>query len=243
MRKRVAILDVLIDKVDQELALEKIISCLEQGQQQLIVTPNSEMIVQAQQDVKLKEIINCADLALPDGAGVVLASKILGNPIPERVAGIDLVQQLFKIANQTNYSFYFLGGAPKIAQQAKNRVLEQYPHLKISVHHGYLTRVLEEQVINDIIIRSPDILLVGMGVPLQEKWLAKYLVEFEGTIGIGVGGTFDILAGTKKRAPGWMQKFNLEWLYRVIQEPQRIHRVIQLPQFMQQVLWQRYKNQ
>ena len=242
MRERINILDILIDKVDTKLALARIIDFIESNANKLVVTPNSEMIIAAQSDRRLKRIINTSDLAVPDGAGVVLASKLLGDPIPERVAGIDLVKELFKVAQQANYSFYFLGAAPNVAKKAKKQVLKHYPNLEINVHHGYLTRVLEEQVINDIIKRSPDIILVGMGVPLQEKWLDKYLSKFESVVGMGVGGSFDILAGTKDRAPTWMQNHSLEWLYRLLQEPQRIQRTIKLPQFIQQVLLQKYKN-
>lgn len=242
MRTRVKILGVLVDQVDITTALERINDFVDSKENKLIVTPNAEMIMQAQSDERLQKIINAADLALPDGAGVVIASQILAQAIPERIAGVDVVQKLFAGGVKKGHSFYFLGGAPGIAQQAKERVLASYNNLKISVHHGYLTRELEDQVINDIMKKSPDILLVGMGVPLQEKWLAKYLDGFSGLVGMGVGGTFDILAGTKQRAPKWMQQFYLEWLYRVLQEPQRISRIIQLPKFMQQVLQQKYQT-
>ena len=242
MRERVEVLGVLVDRIDRAEALIKITEFISSGGNKLVVTPNAEMIMQAQQDRRLKRIINQADLALPDGAGVVIASKILGTAIPERVAGVDVVKKLFEIGCQRNYSFYFLGGAPKIAEQAKEQVLSQYCNLEINVHHGYLTRVLEEQVINDIIKKSPDILLVGMGVPLQEKWLAEYLNQFSNLTGIGVGGAFDIIAGVKKRAPHWMQNLNLEWLYRVLQEPERIVRVAQLPKFMQEILKKKIKK-
>ena len=243
MRTRVKILGVLVDQVDITTAVERINDFVDSKENKLIVTPNAEMIMEAQGDERLQRIINEADLALPDGAGVVIASQILGQAIPERIAGIDIVQELFARGKQKEYSFYFLGGAPSVAQKAKERVLASYSNLKINVHHGYLTRELEEQVINDIIKKSPDILLVGMGVPLQEKWLARYLDEFSDLVGMGVGGTFDILAGAKKRAPQWMQQLYLEWFYRLVQEPQRIKRIIQLPKFMQQVLEQKHNNQ
>jgi len=242
MRSRVEILGVLIDHLDSSEALERITNFAAANKNKLVVTPNAEMIMQAQRDARLKRIINHADLALPDGAGVVIASKILGSPLPERMAGIDVVQELFKLGNQAGYSFYFLGGAPNIAQQAKQRVLSTYSKLKINVHHGYLNKELEEKVINDIMNKAPDILLVGMGVPLQEKWLASYVYQFTGLVGIGVGGTFDVLAGAKQRAPKWMQQLYLEWLYRVWQEPERITRIAQLPKFIQQVLQQKHNN-
>jgi N-acetylglucosaminyldiphosphoundecaprenol N-acetyl-beta-D-mannosaminyltransferase len=242
MRERVKILDVLIDKVDTQRALARVAEFVEADTNKLIVTPNSEMIVQSEDDLKLQEIINRADLALPDGAGVVLASQILGESLPERVPGIDLVQNLFQLGVERDYSFYFLGAAPNVAKLAQKRVLERYSALEINYHHGYLTRLLEEKVINDIMENEPNILLVGMGVPLQEKWLAKHLTKFDGIVGIGVGGAFDILAGTKSRAPDLMQQLKLEWLYRLLQEPRRIGRTLRLPKFIMQVLRQRYQN-
>ncbi|MGM0370795.1 MAG: WecB/TagA/CpsF family glycosyltransferase [Bacillota bacterium] len=242
MRERVKILDVLIDKVDTQRALARVAEFVKADTNKLIVTPNSEMIFQSEEDLRLQEIINGADLALPDGAGVVLASQILGKPLPERVPGIDLVQNLFQLGVERDYSFYFLGAAPNVAQQAQKRVLEQYSALEINHHHGYLTRLLEEKVINDIMKNEPNILLVGMGVPLQEKWLAKHLTKFDGVVGIGVGGAFDILAGTKSRAPNLMQQLKLEWLYRLLQEPRRIRRTLRLPKFIMQVLRQRCQN-
>ena len=242
MRKRVDILGVMVDQINIANALQTINEFIESKQNKLIVTPNAEMIMRAQADKRLRKIINKADLALPDGAGVVLASKILGNPIPERIAGIDVVKELLKVGSEKGYSFYFLGGAPNIAKKAKQKILKVDADLRINVHHGYLNRELEEKVINDIIKKSPDILLVGMGVPLQEKWLASYLEQLPALVGMGVGGTFDILSGTKKRAPNWLQQFNLEWFYRFLQEPQRIMRIAQLPKFIQQVLQQKYEN-
>ena len=235
-------LDVLVDRIDMQEALIKIEEFIRGAENRLVVTPNAEMIMAAQEDLRLKKIINRADLALPDGAGVVLAAKLLGKTIPERVAGVDLVQELFKLAEQRGYSLYFLGAAPGIAQEAKEQVRSRYSNLEINLHHGYLTRRLEEEVINDIIVESPDILLVGMGVPLQEKWLASYLSCFSGIVGIGVGGTFDILAGAKKRAPLLLQQMHLEWFYRLLQEPERIVRTAQLPKFILKVLKQRSKD-
>jgi len=152
------------------------------------------------------------------------------------------VQNLFQLGVERDYSFYFLGAAPNVAKLAQKRVLERYSALEINYHHGYLTRLLEEKVINDIMENEPNILLVGMGVPLQEKWLAKHLTKFDGIVGIGVGGAFDILAGTKSRAPDLMQQLKLEWLYRLLQEPRRIGRTLRLPKFIMQVLRQRYQN-
>lgn len=243
MQEQVEILGVLVDRIDLKRAVEEIERFIAEGQNRVVVTPNAEMIVQAQSDLRLKEIINRADLALPDGIGVVLAAKLLGSPIPERGAGIDLVYELLARSRAKDYRFYFLGGAPGVAEQAAKEVRQSYGRLNIATHHGYLSEGLAEEVINDIIEWSPDILLVGMGVPLQEKWLATYRAQLSGTVGIGVGGTFDILAGVKDRAPLWVQQIGLEWLYRLRQEPKRLGRILRLPEFIIQVLKQKFNHQ
>ncbi|GAB6100082.1 WecB/TagA/CpsF family glycosyltransferase [Halanaerocella petrolearia] len=241
MVNKVDILGVLIDQVNMSETVERVEKFVQSETSNLVVTPNAEMIVQANEDLVLKRIINSAQLAIPDGAGVVLATKLLGKPLNERVAGVDLVKKLLAKGNKSGYSFYFLGAAPGVAKQAKQKVLEKYPNLTIFTHHGYLDRESEQQVVADIKNQSIDILLVGMGVPLQEKWLATYLHELAVPVGIGVGGSFDILAGNKKRAPIMMQQLNLEWLYRLGQEPKRLGRMIALPEFIYKVIQQRFK--
>jgi N-acetylglucosaminyldiphosphoundecaprenol N-acetyl-beta-D-mannosaminyltransferase len=209
---KVNILGVLVDKVDMKTAVAKIEEFINQQENKLVVTPGAEVIVQAWENDRLREIINSAALVVPDGAGVVWASKILGQPLKERVAGIDLVKRLLACGEEQGYKFYFLGGKPGVAKQAKREVKERYPNLIIYTHHGYLTRKLERKVITEIRAQPVDILLVGMGVPLQEKWLAAYLSKVDVPVGIGVGGTFDVLAKEKDRAPKFMQKSGLEWL-------------------------------
>ncbi|OCL25475.1 N-acetylmannosaminyltransferase [Orenia metallireducens] len=242
MRDRVDILGVLVDRVAQKEALNRVKSFIDSQNSHIIVTPNAEMIVRAHQDEELKRILNSADLVIPDGTGVVLASKLLGDPLAERVTGIDLVKDLLEIGSKVGYNFYFLGGAPKVAQEAKTKVKEKYPNLNIRTHHGYLDRESETKVLEELENNRVDILLVGMGVPLQEKWLYKHLANLKVPVGIGVGGTFDILAGKKKRAPKVMQNFHLEWLYRLLQEPKRLARMSALPQFIYEVLQEKLKK-
>ncbi|SJZ42758.1 WecB/TagA/CpsF family glycosyltransferase [Selenihalanaerobacter shriftii] len=235
---KIKILDILINKVDMVAAIEEVENLIQSdSSQHLVVTPNSEMVVMAQEDKVLKRIINEADLVVPDGVGLVLASKLMGEPLIERVTGIDLMVGLLELAAKRGYGVYFLGAKPGIIPQVKKRILAKYPELKIiGTHHGYLDDKSEKQVIEEINYLNPELLFVGMGVPLQEKWLDKNLDRLKVPISIGVGGSFDVLAGEKKRAPIWIQKLNLEWLYRLIQEPQRIYRILALPKFVYLVI-------
>ncbi len=239
MRSRVDILGVLVDQVDMNGAVNRIEEWILNKEGKMVVTPNAEMIIRAYYDDNLRQIINSAQLIIPDGAGVVLAARLLGVQLQGRVAGIDLVERLFEEGARKGYTLYFLGGKPGVAKLAAFKVKERYSELKIKAHHGYLDRELEEKILNEIKRERPDILLVGMGVPLQEMWLKKYLPQVEVGVGVGVGGSFDILAGNKRRAPQLLQNLNLEWFYRLLQEPERLGRVIKLPEFIYKVLQQR----
>jgi len=242
VRNRVAVLDVMIDVVTMEEAVRTVEQFIIQKKTHLVVTPNAEIIMMAQHDKHLAEIINNADLVVPDGAGVVWAAHYNGDNMPERVAGYDLVQNLLAKASTQKYRIYMLGGAPGIAQQAKNIAEERYPGLQIvGIRHGFFTKSDESEIISNIKSSCPDILLVALGVPRQEKWLSEYIKELEVPVAIGVGGTFDVMAGIVKRAPLWMQNAKLEWLYRLASEPKRAIRMLALPRFVIQVITRKKK--
>ncbi|MFP4021362.1 MAG: WecB/TagA/CpsF family glycosyltransferase [Halanaerobium sp.] len=242
MRKLIKILDVNIDRVNMQQAVERLRKlALDRSQSSLVVTPNSEMLAMAAEDQELAAVLNSADLATADGIGVVIASKILGEPLEERVAGFDLISTLFKEFEQEDINFYFLGGKPGIVDQAAANLKENYPDLNISgYHHGYLDRESQQKVIEEINSQKIDLLLVGMGVPLQEKFLNSNLEKLKVGAAVTVGGSFDVLAGEVNRAPLWMQKAALEWFYRLLQEPSRFGRMLSLPKFIYLVVKSKY---
>lgn len=211
------------------------------SQASLIVTPNSEMLAAAAEEPELARILNSADLATPDGIGVVIASKILAQPLEERVAGFDLISCLFKEFADEEINFYFLGSKPGIVDQAAANLKKDYPNLRIAgYHHGYIDRDDQQKIITEINSKDIDLLLVGMGVPLQERFLDNNLENLKVGAAITVGGSFDVLAGEVKRAPLWMQKAALEWFYRLLQEPSRLGRMLSLPKFIFLVLKSKY---
>lgn len=237
MSDYIKILGIKINKVDMGQAINEINRLIINDNKNYIVTPNSEMIVMAQEDEELAEILNNSNLNVADGAGVVLASKIYGDRLAERVAGFDLMQHLLELASEKNYSIYLLGSKPGIVDCTREIISAKYPCLNIcGTHHGYLDKKLQKKVIDEINHLRPDILFVGMGVPLQEKFISNNLSQLEVKIAMTVGGSFDVLAGEVKRAPFWMQYLNLEWLYRLIQEPSRLGRMMALPKFVFLVL-------
>jgi len=177
-------------------------------------------------------------MKIPDGAGLLLAAKILGSPLQERVAGIDLMQELLSLATIKGYSIYLLGGEPGIIEKANKNIKENHKGIDIcGYHHGYLNESSRENVIKEINNLKPDILFVGMGVPLQEKFLAFNLENLDVKIAMTVGGSYDILAGKTKRAPVWIQRAYLEWFYRLIKEPGRIIRMMAIPKFLILILF------
>lgn len=237
VRNRVAVLNVMIDVVTMKEAVNVVKGFILQKKSHLVVTPNAEMIMMANQDKQLADIINHADLVVPDGAGVVWAARYQGDSMPERVAGYDLVQNLLVEATKEKYTIYMLGGAPGIAEKAKQIAQERYPGVQIvGTRNGFFTKEEEPDIISNIRACQPDILLVALGVPRQEKWLNEYKEQINVPVSIGVGGTFDVMAGAVRRAPIWMQHANLEWLFRLLSEPKRAIRMLALPRFVMKVV-------
>lgn len=234
----VNILGIHINKVNMKDAMAIVRGYILNGDHcHMVVTPNSEMVVRAQDDPELAMILNNANLSVPDGAGVVLASRLFKNSFQERVAGFDLMKNIFSEANRQGYRIYLLGGRPGIVDKARKNLIQEYPYLKIcGAHHGYLDKDLQERVIEEINMLKPDLLFVGMGVPLQEKFIYKNMNRLQVKVAMTVGGAFDVLAGQVKRAPRWMQNAHLEWLFRLLQEPSRLGRFFALPRFVYLVL-------
>ncbi|MFW6022265.1 MAG: WecB/TagA/CpsF family glycosyltransferase [Halanaerobiaceae bacterium] len=243
MADYVSILGIKINKVNMGQAINEVENIIKADKKMSIVTPNSEMIVLAQQDRELARIINTADLKIPDGAGVVLASRLYRNPVTERVAGYDLMQKMLMMAAEKNNSVYLLGGEEKVIELAVKKIKDIYPTINIcGYHHGFLDETTSEKVLNNINKLNPNILFIGMGVPLQEKFLNDIYHNINVNIAMTVGGSFDVLAEKVKRAPRWMQKMHLEWFYRLIQEPWRLGRMMALPKFAWMVIKDNIKD-
>lgn len=241
MQSKVRVLNVSIDAITMAEAVNQVEKMIFIGHEttkpHLIATANAEMVMQSQQDSELATILKVADLVVPDGAGVVWAARHQGQAVPERVAGFDLTQRLLALSAIKGYRLFFLGSSPEVIHKAKAKAEEMYEGIKIvGSQHGFFIKADEPNIIQQIRQKKPDILFVALGVPKQEKWLYHHLMELQVPVSIGVGGTFDVMAGVMKRAPLWMQKLNLEWSYRLIKQPQRIGRMMALPKFVYHVL-------
>ena len=235
--KKIEILGVKVDNVDLSEASSRAGEFVERRLPHLIVTPNPEMMVAAQKDSELKNILNSADLKVPDGAGLILASRMIGRSFKERVTGIDLMLKILELAERKGFSIYLLGSRPGVAEAAVEKLKIKYEKLKIvGFHHGYFTTEEEPDLIEKIRDLKPDILFAGLGAGRQEKWLAKYYKILNIPVVMGIGGSLDVIAGKIRRAPEWVQKWNLEWLYRLITEPRRWKRQLALFKFLAMVI-------
>lgn len=225
----VNILGVNVNKITMKQAVERAETFFD-GKAHMIFTPNPEIVLECKKDDELKNIINSADMVLPDGIGVVLASGFVKNPVPERVGGFDFLCELLK----TDHSFYFFGGKPGVAEKAMENMIAQGVNV-VGCHDGYFKD--DSDIIEDIIDKKPDVLVVCLGAPKQEKWIAKNCEKLNVPISIGAGGSLDVLAGVVERAPVICQKLCIEWLYRALKEPKkRLPRIVKLPVFMADVI-------
>lgn len=196
-----------------------------------VVAINPEKIIKADKDSGLKELLNSATIQIPDGVGVLLASKLKGGHIRSRVTGIDLMQNICKLASEKNYKVFLLGAKPGVAEKAAGILMERYKGLNITgIQDGYFKD--DREVIDKIREASPDIVFVAMGSPKQEYWIKKNMEEIGASLYMGVGGSYDVICGNIDRAPEWMCKAGLEWLFRLIKEPWRYKRMVVLPGFL-----------
>ena len=236
MAEKIDILGVKVDSVTMAQAVAQVEGYMDERKNVLIATANAEMIMRATHDEELKNILNDAALVVPDGAGTVWAAHHLGYEMPERVAGFDLAQELMRIAPSKKQKVFFFGSAPGVAEKAKAKAEELYPGIEIvGTRDGYFKPEDEPAIIEEIKAAQPDLLLAALGVPKQEKWLNAHLKELGVPVAIGVGGTLDVMAGVMKRAPYWMQKAKLEWLFRGLLQPKRAGRLMALPKFVLKV--------
>ncbi len=206
---------------------------IERGTPRMIVTADASGIIRALDDPEMREILNSADLVTPDGAGVVLAARILGLPIRDRCPGCDLVERLCQVARDHGRSVYLFGAAPGVADDAARNLQARVEGLAVSgCRDGYFTPEDEPGIVAEIKAANPAVLFVALGIPRQEKWIQRYMQELDVPVCIGIGGSFDVISGRKKRAPKWMQQAGLEWLYRTAKEPSRLPRLKALPRIV-----------
>jgi|YelNatPaOPRAMG01_1025707.scaffolds.fasta_scaffold39112_3 N-acetylglucosaminyldiphosphoundecaprenol N-acetyl-beta-D-mannosaminyltransferase len=246
MRSTVAIFGIPIDNLNTEQTLERIEEFIQTGRFHQIATANTDFLIKAYSDPELKSILREADLVAPDGMPVVLASKLLGASLKERVTGADIVPQLAELAEKKGYRIFMLGARPEVALAAKEALQKRHPRLQIvgciSPPNTHIINMDSQTILDRLEAAAPDILLVAFGCPKQEKWIHMHRHRLKVPACIGVGGTFDFIAGSTPRAPVWMRNSGLEWLHRLISDPKRLwkryaHDFFSFTHFMALHLW------
>jgi len=228
------VLGIQVNTENYDELIPKIFERIEKKQKSLIVAINPEKIIKAKEDPALKTLLNNAEFQIPDGIGVILASKIQKGQITSRVTGVDMMLRLCEEAAKRQKPIFLYGGKPGIADKAAEKLQELYPGIQIAgIQDGYEQD--NQKVIEKINTAKPDLLFVAMGSPKQENWINANRGQLHPTIYQGVGGSFDVLAGNVKRAPKAFQKVGMEWFYRLMKEPHRIKRQIKLPLFLLEV--------
>jgi len=237
---RTDILGVGFDSLTMEQATARALEEIAARSGRYIVTPNPEIVWLCRKDQSLGQIVDQAALVLPDGVGITLGAKILGRPLAARLPGIDFVTHLLAEMARQGQSVFLYGAKPGIAEQAGDSLLTRYPGLRIAgTADGYSD---DTPAIAAIRAAKPDLLLVCLGAPRQEQWMAKHQNDLDVGLMAGLGGVLDVFSGTVKRAPEIFQKLGLEWFYRLCKEPRRIGRMMRLPLFLFAVIGQRIRR-
>ncbi|WP_036165311.1 WecB/TagA/CpsF family glycosyltransferase [Massilia sp. 9096] len=226
MSERITLMGCAIDNLSMEETLQTVEGCIRTGQPHQHVVVNVDKLVKASRDPELRRIINGCALVNVDGMPVVWASRLLGRPLKERVAGVDLFEALMRRAGEKGWRVFLLGAREEVVSQVAATYARKYPRLVLAGwRNGYWRGEAEEaQVVEQIRDARPDLLFVAISSPKKEQFLGRYQAEMKVPFAMGVGGTFDVAIGRVKRAPMWMQKSGLEWFYRFLQEPRRMFR-------------------
>ncbi len=227
-----------ISVLDYKMLKTAIINDIAKNKKSTIIAINPEKIMKSRNDEMLKELLNSSTYKIPDGIGIIYASKLKKGNIKKRVTGIDCMDMLCQLSDEKEYKIFMYGSKKEIVEKAKNKLEYKYPNIKIV---GYIDGYENDNnlIINTINKLKPNILFVALGSPKQEIWINENKAKLDVNIFQGVGGSFDVISGSINRAPKWMQNIGLEWLYRLIKEPSRIGRQLQLFKFLSLILFRK----
>lgn len=228
---RAQVMEISFDMISMEEAVACAMTHMNSGERCRVVTPNAEFGLLARKDKPFRDVLNASQLVLPDGVGVIYASRIVGKPVRGRVAGCDFAQALCAAMAKENKSLFLLGAKPGVAQTAGENLMRQFPGLRIAgVKDGYFKD--DGEAVDAMNAGGADAAFVCLGAPKQELFMQSHDAEIKTPVLVGLGGTLDVLAGNVRRAPRFFQKAGLEWLYRLLREPKRIGRMAKLPLYL-----------
>ena len=232
------ILGVQVNTENYDQLIPMVFRNIEEKKKSLVVAINPEKLMKAKEDPELKALLNRAEFQIPDGIGVIIASKLIKGNITSRVTGVDMMDRVVREAARTQKSIFLYGAKPGVADKAAQQLVATYPNLIVAgTQDGYEQDT--SKVLDSINKAQPEILFVAMGSPKQEQWIEQHRDNLYPTLYQGVGGSFDVLAGNVKRAPAAFQRMGAEWLYRLLKEPSRLKRQMNLPKFLFEVFKQK----
>ncbi len=232
--EKVDILGVKFDNVTMDEAIMEVLRLLKNNETDMVVTPNPEIVQLCVDDPAVMDVINSASLTVADGIGVIYAARMLGTPLKEKVPGFDLASNLLRYIETGEYRLFLLGAAPGVAEKAAENIKAKYPRIDIcGTNDGYFSD--EERIVNKINECEADICFVCLGAPKQEIFIKRHIKDTCAKVMIGLGGSMDVFAGNVKRAPAWMTRMGLEWLYRLLSNPKRMGRMMKIPVFLSNV--------
>jgi N-acetylglucosaminyldiphosphoundecaprenol N-acetyl-beta-D-mannosaminyltransferase len=240
--ERVDILGVSFINATQAGFVQKLVQDIEKNEKAFVVTANPEIVMKAVEEPEYKTLIDKATYVTADGIGVVKAAGMLGRPLPERVTGYDTMVSLLGHGNEKKFRIYLLGAQQETLDKAIANIRRDYPGIEIAGSHNGFFDWSSSEIQDEIARTEPDLVFVALGVPRQEKWIAENIDRFQKGVFIGVGGSFDVIAGTVERAPEIWQKANLEWFYRLVKQPSRWKRMLALPRFAMKIMSQKAKK-
>jgi N-acetylglucosaminyldiphosphoundecaprenol N-acetyl-beta-D-mannosaminyltransferase len=239
--ERVTIMNVPFLKIDQNGFVQLMTERIEHKEKTFVITANPEIVMQANENPELMKYIEKATYVSADGIGVVKAAKILGSELPGRVTGYDTMMALLRQGKP--YKIFLIGAQQATLEKTIANIEKDFPHIEIVGSHNGFFDWNNNEIAKDVQAAEPDLVFLALGVPRQEKWIYENLEQFNHGVFIGVGGSFDVIAGTVKRAPVIWQKLNLEWLYRLLSQPTRWRRMLALPRFALKVFSMKRKGQ
>jgi len=244
---RISFLNIQIDNLTMQEALDEIRSIIESGSPGYVVTPNVDHIIKIENDNDFRQVYQNADLVLTDGKPLIWISRLMGTPIKEKISGSDLFPELCQMAAQKGYKIFLLGAADGIAVKAAENMKTLYQGIQIagtySPPFGFEQNIEEiNKVIKKVQDTKPDILVVGLGAPKQEKFIYNYLEQLNVPVSLGLGASIDFMAGNIRRAPKWMSELGLEWFYRFLKEPRRLFKRYFIDDFKIFILVWKYRK-
>lgn len=235
MNKKVNILGVEFLHTTMNQFISTLSGHVERAEKAFVVTANPEIVMISKRDSEFKQIIDKADYVTADGIGIVKASQSLGNPLPERVSGYDIMLRLLQLSNEKQLKVYMVGAKQEIIEKAVANVRKSYPNVDVVGYRDGYFDLSDRSIIEDMKEKEPDFIFIALGCPRQEKWIDMYRGELDKGVCMGVGGSFDALSGEVKRAPNFIVKIHMEWLYRFAMQPTRLKRMLDIPRFMNEV--------